>query len=248
MAHFISDHTPMDDYKKMQSQMAYYIENADEFHRVPYDNRKNLNKSSVYKTIFKAMKILLIISGLSLPAAIITVRLYSKHRDENILRITSVCFVLMVLGAFVTALILGIIGAYMESHNEKKDVNIKALQESETWVLQNGYVVVAVRTKGRGGQMVKRYIMDKNNIVDVPFSCMDIIYNVHSVHNKKGKITADADASEFYIKHPYVNEIPEDNISHYFHYYNRRIRKKISWNNNMPGTQKLLDALNMLKK
>ena len=72
MAHFISDHTPMDDYHRMLRQVDYCIGNVDVNHRLLYDNRKKLNKSPVYKTILKAIKIMLIISALSLLVAIIT--------------------------------------------------------------------------------------------------------------------------------------------------------------------------------
>ena len=95
--------------------------------------------------------------------------------------------------------------------------------------------------------MVKRYVMDENNIVDLPFSCMDIIDNVPSIHSHNGKITADIDATEYFIKHPYVNEYPGDNVSHYFHYYKKRVRKKIEWDKNMLGIEHLISALNALK-
>lgn len=130
---------------------------------------------------------------------------------------------------------------------KKKDEKTKYIQESKTWVLLNGCVAVADQSQGRGGQMVNRYIMDENNIVDVPFSCMDIIDNVHLVRNNNGKVIADADVTEYYIKHPYVNEYPEDDVSHYFHYYKTRKRRKIEWNENMLGIDKLIKALNLLK-
>lgn len=95
--------------------------------------------------------------------------------------------------------------------------------------------------------MTKRYIMDAENIVDVPFSRMDIIDKVYSIHNKNGKVTADVYATEYYIKHPYVNEYPGDNVSHFFHYYKKRVRRKIVWNEKMQGIDKLLKALNALK-
>ena len=95
--------------------------------------------------------------------------------------------------------------------------------------------------------MIHRYIMDENNIVDVPFSRMDIIDRVYLIHNINGKIIAVADATEYYITHPYVSEYPGDNISHYFHYYQKRVHRKIEWNENMLGIDKLIKALNMLK-
>ena len=131
----------------------------------------------------------------------------------------------------------------MESHSEKKDEKTKYIQRSKTWVLLNGYVVVAAREFGRGGQMVRRYIMDENNIVDVPFSRMDVIDKVHSIHNKNGKVIADVDATEYYITHPYVNEYPSDDISHYFHYYKRRKRRIFRWYSNIPGIDKLIQTL-----
>lgn len=249
MAQFISDHTPMDDYQRMLRQADYYIENVDYDHRLPYNNRANLDKSPVYKVVFKAMKILLIISGLSLPVAIITFWACKKNEDSNALKFLFLCCFIMVLGTFVLALLIGCVGAYMESHSERKDRKTRYIQESKTWVLLNGCVAVAtdVYPGIRGGQMVKHYVMDESNIVDLPFSRMDIIDNVHSIHANNGKVTADIDATEYYIKHPYVNEYPGDNVSHYFHYYRKRVRRKIEWNENMPGIERLKNVLNALK-
>lgn len=247
MAQFISDHTPLDDYQKMLSQADYCIENVDINNRLPYDNRKKLEKSPVYKFIFKSMKIMLIISGLSLPVAIIAFGAYGNISDRNTLRLIAICSIFLVIGAFVLALLLGCVGAYMESHSEKKDKKTKVLQNSETWVLLNGCVAVVYKEFGRGGHMVKPFVMDENNIIDTPFSCMDIINNVHSVYNHNGKVIAYVDATEYYITHPYVNEYPTDDISHYFHYYQKKKRRKIEWYENMPGIDKLIKALNRLK-
>lgn len=247
MAEFISDHTPMDDYQQMLSQVDYRIENADYNNRLPYDNRKRLDKSPAYKTIFKAMKIMLIISGLSLPVAIISFWACRNISAGNALRLILMCSVFIVIGAFGLALLIGCVGGYMECHSERKDQKTKYIQESETWVLINGCVAVVYREYGRGGQMVKPFVTDENNIVDVPFSRMDIIDNVHSIHTYNGKVTADVNATEYYIKHPYVNEYPTDDISHYFHYYKRSVRRKIEWYENMLGTDKLVKALKALK-
>ncbi len=248
MVQFISDHSPMDDYQRILSQVDYYIENVDYNNRLPYDNREKLNEFPAYKALFKTMKIMLIISGLSLPVAIVLIWIYVNIINSNTLRLVSIFSVFMVIGTFILALLIGGVGAYMESHSEKKDEKTKYMQESKTWVLLNGCVLVADRSQGRGGQMVNRYIMDENNIVDVPFSCMDIIDNVHSVRNNNGKVIADVDVTEYYIKHPYVNEYPGDNVSHYFHYYKTRKRRKIEWNENMLGIDKLIKALNSLKQ
>lgn len=248
VAQFICDHTPMDDYQRILSQKDYGIENADSDNIFPYDSRAKLNKSTAYIAVFNTMKILLIISGVSLPIAILTILVYVNTHNSNILRIISMYSILMVIGAFILALLIGSVGACMESHSERKDKKAKRIQQSRTWVLLNGYIVVADQHQGRGGQMVKPYVMDEYNIVDVPFSHMDIIDNVHSVYSKSGKLIADVDAMEYYIKHPYVNENPEtDNISHYFHYYQKRVRRKIEWYENMLGIDKLIKALNMLK-
>ena len=107
---------------------------------------------------------------------------------------------------------------------------------------------MALREYGGGGQMTKRYVMNENNIVDVPFSRMDIIDRVFLIHNINGKIIAVADATEYYITHPYVSEYPGDNISHYFHYYQKRVHRKIEWNENMLGMEKLINALKALKR
>lgn len=247
MARFISDHTPMDDYQRMLSQRDYDIEEVDINSRLPYDNREKLDKSPVYRAVFKAMKIMLIISGLSLPVAIISIWVYGDLNHSNTLRLISMGSFFVVVGAFALALLIGCVGAYMESHSEKKDEKTKYIQRSKTWVLLNGCVVVAAREFGRGGQMVKRYITDENNIVDVPFSRMDIIDKVHSIRKKNGKVIADVDVTEYYVKHPYVNEYPADNVSHYFHYYKARKRRKIEWYENMLGMDKLIKALNALK-
>ena len=247
MAHFISDHTPMDDYQRLRNQAAYFIENVDYEHRLPYNNRKNLDKSPAYQVLFRAMKIMLLISGLSLPVSIIIFWIYSNYNNSNTLRLISICSIFMVVGAFVLALLIGCVGAYMESYSEKRDRKTKQIQEAETWVLFNGKIVVALREYGRGGQMTKRYVMNENHIVDVPFSRMDIIDMVYLICNTNEKIIAVVDATEYYITHPYVNEYPRDDVSHYFHYYQKRVHRKIEWNENMLGIEKLINALKALK-
>ena len=89
MAQFISDHTPMDDYQRMLRQRDYDIEDVDINSRLPYDNREKLDKSPVYQAVFKAMKIMLIISGLSLPVAIIIIWAYGNLNHSNTLRLIS---------------------------------------------------------------------------------------------------------------------------------------------------------------
>ncbi|MGN0385419.1 MAG: hypothetical protein ACI4EX_06005 [Lachnospiraceae bacterium] len=244
---FISERTPMDDYRRMLSQVDYCIENVDYMDRLPYDNRKKLDKSPIYKIVFGAMKILLLISGLALPVAIIAFWASGNSSGNNTLRLLCMCSFIMVIGSFGLALLTGCVGGYMETHSEKKDRKTKYIQESKTWVLMNGYVAVADSPQGYGGQMTKRYIMDEDNIVEVPFSRMDIIDRVYSIYNNKGKVTADVNATEYYIKHPYENEYPGDNVSHYFHYYQKRVRRRIEWNEKMQGIDKLIKALNALK-
>lgn len=250
MAHFISDYSPMDDYQRMLSQADYRIENAD--NRLPYDNRKKLEESSAHKKIMKAMKILLIIAGLSLSVAIITFGVARNIGNSNILKIILLCSIIMVIGAFGLILIIGCIGGYMETHSEKKDHTARVIENSETWVLTNGCVaVVANKGNGRAYHMVKYLVTDKNNMVDVPFSRMDIIHKVHSIRNKNGKVIADVNATEYYTTKPYVNDYqhPDDdeNYSLYFHYYKRSVRRKIEWNENMLEIDKLIKALSGLK-
>lgn len=252
MAQFISDHSPMDDYQRILSQVDYYIENVDYNNRLPYDNREKLNKFPAYKAVFKTMKIMLIIAGLSLPTAIITLLAYKNISDSNAIKLIGICCFIMAVGSFVLALLIGCAGGYMESHSEKKDKKMRIIQNSETWILTNGCVAVVADKRdryGQGYQMVKRLVMDKDNIVDVPFSRMDIIDKVYSIHNKNVKVKAYVKVTEYYITHPYVNEYPDDdeNLSLYFHYYKKRTRRKIEWNENMLGIDKLIKALNSLK-
>lgn len=244
---FISERAPMDDYRRMLSQVDYCIENVDYKDRLPYDNRKKLDKSSVYKIVFGTMKILLLISGLTLPVAIISVWASKNSSGNDALKFLALCSVILVFVSFELALLVGCVGGYMETHSEKKDRKTQYIQESKTWVLINGYVAVADSPQGCGGQMTRRYIMDEDNIVQVPFSRMDIIDRVYSIHNNKGKVIADVNAMEYYIKHPYQSEYPGDNVSHYFHYYQKRVRRRIEWNEKMQGIGKLIEALNALK-
>ncbi|MGN0614505.1 MAG: hypothetical protein ACI4JB_11485 [Porcipelethomonas sp.] len=250
MAHFISDHTPMDDYQRMLRQAKHYIEGVDDNNRLPYDNREKLNKSPVYKFVFNTMKSMLIIAGLSLLAAIIALLAYKIISSSNTLKFIGICCFIMAVGSFVLALLIGCAGGYMESHSEKKDKKTRVIRNSETWILTNGCVaVVAEKRNGQGYQMVKRLVTDKDNIVDLPFSRMDIIDKVYSIRNKNGKVTAYVNVTEYYMTHPYVNEYPDDdeNLSLYFHYYKKRKRRKIEWNENMLGIDKLIKALNELK-
>ncbi|MGN0495587.1 MAG: hypothetical protein ACI4GW_05115 [Lachnospiraceae bacterium] len=247
MAHFISDHTPLYDYQRLLRQLDYYIENVDVNKRLPYDNRNKLNKSPAYKNIVKALKVMLIISGLSMLLTAIILWTYVNICNSRAFQLLLLFSIFMVAGSFFLTLLISFWGGYMETQSERKDRKAKSIQESKTWVLLNGCVVVAYIQHGRGGQMVKPFVMDETNIVDVPFSRMDVIDKVYSIRNKNGKVIADVDATEYYITHPYINEVPSDNISHYFHYYQKRKRRKIQWYSSMLGIDKLIKALNALK-
>ncbi|MGN0514497.1 MAG: hypothetical protein ACI4GD_09485 [Lachnospiraceae bacterium] len=78
------------------------------------------------------------------------------------LRLISMCGIIMVVGAFALALLVGCAAGYMESHSENKDNQTKNMQESKTWVLLNGCIAVSDRPQGRGGQMIKPYVMNEN--------------------------------------------------------------------------------------
>ena len=239
----INGHSPMDDYQKMLQQADFFIENAEV--NLLVGNRKRLEQSAVYKILFTAVKILFIISGISLVFSVITFNIGKNNTTRLILMYS----VFVTVGTFGLALIICCIAGYMETHSDKKDRKARVIQNSETWVLTNGCIaVVADKGDGRAYQMVKHLVMDKNHFVIVPFSRMDIIHKVHSIQMKNGKITADVNATEYYITHPYVNEYPDDeDLSRYFHYYRKRVRRKIDWSENILGIDKLIKALNSLK-
>ena len=61
-------------------------------------------------------------------------------------------------------------------------------------------------------------------------------------------IIASVKCLEYLMIHPYVNEYAGDNVEHFFRYYTRTVHKKIKWSSKMVNTEKLISALQALKK
>lgn len=66
MKHFISDHTPMDDYQRILQQAYYTIESNEEYIWETDDNVEKLKNRRAYRFVFGAVKTLLLLAGILL--------------------------------------------------------------------------------------------------------------------------------------------------------------------------------------
>lgn len=127
----------MYDYQRMLNQVDYLIENVEYSNRLPYNNRMKLDKSPVYKVVFGTMKIALLISGLALPVAILSVWACRNSSGNSIFKLLLICSLVILIGSFGLVLVTGCVGGCMETYSERKDRKTKYIQESKTWVLLN---------------------------------------------------------------------------------------------------------------
>ncbi len=234
----IRDHSPMDDYKKIQSQIKYTVQYAPFFDSEKPDYKKNLINNKSYKIAYKVMIKLLILTGIGTVVSIIAGFVFSHDSFSNIERKILMIMVLATCAFFIISLLIGLVGAPIEIRAEKKDREISISLDQKTWILNNGQVVVSDEQKFRGKQMYNSH--NCSTIEDIPFMRMIIIYKVYSVTRVDRKIIVDGDIREFYRKHPC------EEMSLYCYYQNDKM-DKIIWYENMYGRERLLEALSRMK-
>lgn len=250
MAHFISDHSPMDDFQRMLQQVDYTIDNEIAASGLACNNRESLDKKKTYRTVFALMKLCLVLTAVSFVIACVVFIIYSKRSSNMTLRNVALFSMLAIPFCLILALVLGGVGAYMESHSASKDKTNVNIKRHKTSVLLNGNIAVYDAVRYTGSQMLIKYVMDSNNITEVPFNRMYIIDKVYSIKRRNNKLIAVVDATEYFLSYPFVSEYPDqdkDNVERYFNYYIKRTHTNIEWDENMSEINKLIYALNVIK-
>ena len=242
-------------YNEIQKRVAYTLQYGPyyiwDFPETP-DNRKKLEKKTVYRVFFTLLKAFLLIAG---SCALITLVLgliynFGSHSEVlgNIASVTGITIPI----SLIISLIVGGVGAIMESHSEKKDKKIRVRIHSKTWVLQSGKIVVSNELGDGGTQMLGLWAINNTALhmprQAVPFSRMEIIDKVHSFYISNGKIIADVDKTVLYLNHPYTNEEANDDVEHYYNYYWKNERGNIMWYDNIKDKEILFNALQALQK
>lgn len=243
----IRNHSPMDDYRKIQSQIKYTIQYAPNVTVIEKPDRKEkLTGNKSYKIAYKAVIAFLILTGIGIIIAIIAG--FTIFRGP-ITELERKIFLIMVIApvAFLgISLLLCGVGAPIELRAERKDRTISISLDCKTWILNNGQVVISDEQRYRSMQKCDSKTIQP--ISEAPFKQMIIIYKVYTITRINGRIIADADIRELYRKHPYVNDgstrSEEEDVDRVYYYCQKDKRDKVIWYENMYGRERLLEALN----
>ena len=246
----IKGHSPMDDYRKIQSQIKYTVQYAPSDDTVKPNCKENLTSNKSYKFTYSLMIKLLILTGIGIVISIVAGLIFSYGSFSELERKIFAILIIVTCAAFGVSLFIGGLGSFIELRAEKKDREINLSLDSKTWILNNGQVVISDEQKYRSMQQYD--YKTRLPIADAPFKDLKIIQKVYSIARVDGRIIADADIRELYRKHPYTNEgitrSEEDDSGRIYYYCQRDIRDKIMWYENMYGRELLLQALNELKQ
>lgn len=249
MKHFISDHTPMDDYQWTIKQSYYTIESDEEYIWTPDNHEEKLKSSKIYRYIVRTVKILLILTGIMVLGTVMIVLLLNQAGKSVILRNLALTSLLAAVGFFGLAISFAVAGAWIESYCTGKDNGIREERRRRTLLLQNGNIAVIYKSFERVSQIPTRFFdFNRRKEVDTPFSRMYLISRVYSLSRKNGKIIASVKCLEHMMIRPYVSEYAYDNVERYVRYYTRNVHKKFEWSDEMINAEKLVSALQALEK
>lgn len=249
MKHFISDHTPMDDYQGILQQAYYTIESNEEYIWEKDDNEETLKKRGAYRFIDGAVKALLLLAGILFLISVSMLIIRNKTGAYDVLGRLSKAGLLFGIVAFGFGILLAVAGAWMESHYAKADKKVQDDRKRRTLLLKNGDIAVVYLYGGKGAQMSSRFSFgNEENMVELPFSKIYRISGVYSTDRKNGRIVASVKCLEYMMIHPYVNEYSDSCVEHFFRYYMRKVRRTIQWTDKLLNADKLFDALQVLEK
>ena len=191
MKHFISDHTPMDDYQRILQQAYYTIESNEEYIWETDDNVEKLKNRRAYRFIFGTVKTLLLLAGILLLISVSMLVIRNKMGIYDISGRLLKAGLLFGIGAFGLGILLAAAGAWMESHYAKADKKVQDDRKRRTLLLKNGDIAVVYLHGGKGTQIDNRYFdYFEENMVELPFSKIYWISGVYSVKRENGRIAA----------------------------------------------------------
>lgn len=245
----IRDHSPMDDYRKIQSQIRYTVQYAPYTDTEKPDCKEKLTSNRNYNTAYRIVITFLILTGIGIVVSIVAGIIFANDSFSDVERKMLAIMILVTCASLGISLLICGVAAPMELRAEIKDREIAISLDNITWILNNGQIVISDEQKYRSVQLY-----DYNTrlpISEAPFKKMQIIHKVYAIACVNGKIMADADIRELYRKHPYTNEGPtrseEEDSGRYYYYCQKDKREKVFWYENMYGRERLLEALNRLK-
>lgn len=251
MRHFISKHTPMEDYNNILSQVKVRIENEDEMIVTQGNNRENLKSNRIYSNLVRAAKLFLLLSFLLMIVSAGILLVAEKQGDSMPLKHSGEIYILTAVGMFALAAILAIIAAMMETDSDSKNKKAAQACRRRTLVLQNGKIAVVYKRTGYGRQL-RRFdtILAREkeaDMVEVPFFYMYVVEKVYSLKRKEEKLIAKTGGTEYLLKDPHGCEWNEDGRDNtfYFHYYIGKKRTQMEWPERLAKIEDLELALSM---
>lgn len=249
--HFISKHTPMEDYNNILSQVIERIENEDEMIIMQSIHRENLKANRIYCNLIRAAKLFLLLSFLLMTASVGILLVAPKQGDSMSLKHSGEIYILTAVGMFALAAILAIIAAMMETDNDNKNKKVIQTCRRRTVVLQNGNVAVIYKRMGYGRQL-RRFdtILAREkeaDMVEVPFFYMYVVEKVYSLKRKEGKLIAKTGGTEYLLRDPHGCEWNEDGRDNtfYFKYYIGKKRNLMEWPEHLAKIEDLELALSI---
>lgn len=164
---------PMDDYKKIQSQIKYTVQYASCADMTTYgatikpDCKEKLIGNGLYKIAYKFIILLLILTGIGTIVSIIAGIVFSHDTNSEFKRRFFIVLIIATCAVFLLTLLISGIATPIELHAEKKDRKASISLDSRTWILNNGQIVVSDEQKIRSAQQCDR--RTRLNYRDVPF-------------------------------------------------------------------------------
>ncbi len=248
----IRNHSPMDDYKTVLSQVKYTITYASNVADTEqHDYEENFYDNGFYNKANKAAVFFLILIGMVI-VGLIVLGLVSVITHGKFAKLeTSIYWMLLIICIlfFIFDVLKFGISNFMELLFMNKESDLSIRLDRKTWVLENGSVVISDEQRKRTRQ--KRDMKTIMPMAEAPFKKMIIINKVYSITRTNGKIIVDAGMRELYRYH-YItvneyNDPPEADPTLLYYYYREDKRGKVYWYENMYGRERLLEALNGLK-
>ena len=139
----IKGHSPMDDYRKIQSQIKYTVQYAPYADPVKPDCKENLTGNKSYKFTYSLVINPLILTGIGIVISIAAGLIFSYDSFSELERKIFAILIILTCVAFGVLLLLSGLGSFIELRAEKKDREINISLDSKTWILDNGQVVIS---------------------------------------------------------------------------------------------------------
>ena len=181
----IKGHSPMDDYRKIQSQIKYTVQYAPSDDTVEPNCKENLTGNKSYKFTYSLVIKLLILTGIGIVISIVAGLIFSYDSFSELERKIFAILIILTCVAFGLSLLLSGLGSFIELRAEKKDREINISLDSKTWILDNGQVVISDEQNYRSIQQYDP--KTRLPIADAPFKNLKIIQKVYSI-TRDGRI------------------------------------------------------------